>query len=274
MTDTPESPRQGQGAATHGRTGASDAQAASDPEMAAAVLAEARRRTDALALFSRRVAHDLSNFLTVIRTYSELMQADLPPDHPNRADLDEIAQAADITVSYVQRTSAFARALASRVSTFPLDPLVSSSVHGADYEDLGPLQVVTQSGVSVSGPAPSLSEAIQELTRNAREASPPNTTVFVRTRVEVLPEAVVRDGVPIDAGTWAVVEIEDRGAGLPLELASSAFDPFVTGKTGVRGAGFGLTMARTAAWACGGELTVGRADGGTVARLYLPPAAT
>jgi nitrogen-specific signal transduction histidine kinase len=76
--------------------------------------------------------------------------------------------------------------------------------------------------------------------------------------------------VPIDPRTWAIAEIIDRGAGVAASVASTPFDPFVTSKTGVRGAGFGLTIARAAAWADGGELALASADGVTVARMYLP----
>ncbi len=236
-------------------------------------LAEARRRTDALAFFARRMTHDLSNFLTVIRTYSELVLADTPPDSPIRPDLEEIGQAADATVTYMQRASAFGRALYPPVTPsapMPLDGFVIAVVAQANAGGLGPIDVEATSEAHVSAPAPALAEALQELLRNARTASPDGAIVSVRTRRVQLDAPVVDGAVPVAAGTWAVLEIVDRGAGIPPELAESACDPFVTSQTGVRGAGLGLAIARATAWAANGQLALVREGSETIARVYLP----
>jgi signal transduction histidine kinase len=236
-------------------------------------LAEARRRTDALAFFARRMTHDLSNFLTVIRTYSELVLADTPPDSPIRPDLEEIGQAADATVQYMQRASAFGRALyppATPSAPMPLDGFVIAVVAQASASGLGSIDVQATSDAHVAVPAPALAEAVQELLRNARAASPADTTVSVRTRVAQLDAPIVDGTVPVGAGTWAVIEIVDRGPGIAPEVAESACDPFVTSQSGVRGAGLGLAIARATAWAANGQLVLTREGSETVARLYLP----
>lgn len=237
---------------------------------AAARLLEARRRTDALSLYSRRMAHDLSNFLTVIRTYSELLIAHTPADHASRQDLDEIAQAADTTVGYVHRVSAFSRASGAKVAPFALHELVADVVEEAQASSLAPVTLDAQTRCAVTGSAAILGEALQELLSNARDASPVDAQISVRARETTLQAPLVEHGVPVEAGVWAVVEVIDSGVGVPEDIADNVFDPFVTGKSGVRGAGFGLGIARCAAWATGGQLTLGREHGYTVARLYLP----
>lgn len=235
---------------------------------AQAELAEAHRRTDALAYFTRRMAHDLSNFLTVIRTYSELMLADLPQDHPNRADLDEIAQAADTTVAYMQRCSAFGRASSSKAASLDLDMLIADVVTQEQLASTVPVSVSGASGARVHMNAAVLAEALHEVIQNARDASP--SGVAIRVRQEVIAVEQIDGGVPINAGTWAVVDVIDTGAGIHESVEANLFDPFITTKTGVRGAGLGLSIARAAAWAAGGQLTIQRANGQTVCRMYLP----
>ncbi len=239
-------------------------------ERAALQLEEAHRRTEALVVYSRRVAHDLSNFLTVIRTYSELLLSDLPSDHPTRADVTEIAQAADTTVSYVQRVSSFGRAHSAKQGPLSVAALVRDIVEQALHAGLGPITLVDPVDTTVKGSAPVLGEALHEVIVNAREASPTGATIEVSTHVLQLEDTVVDAGVPINAGSWAVIEVRDSGAGVPEAVAANMFDPFVTSKSGVRGAGFGLATARCAAWAFGGELTLGRDGAHTRARFYLP----
>jgi signal transduction histidine kinase len=241
---------------------------ATEIHAAQAELAEAYRRTHALAYFSRRMAHDLSNFLTVIRTYSELMLADLPQDHPNRADLDEIAQAADTTVAYMQRCSAFGRAASSKAASLALDTLLADVVRQEQLASTVPIAFSGTSNAHVQMNAAVLAEALHEVIENARDASPSGVTIRV-DHVSFEAERIDA-GVPIGAGAWAIIDVIDSGSGIHESVANDLFDPFVTTKHGVRGAGFGLAIARAAAWAAGGQLTIQHANGQTVCRMYLP----
>jgi signal transduction histidine kinase len=66
--------------------------------------------TEAVVRFARRVSHDINNFSTVVRTYSELLLSDIDSSDPMHADIEEIHRAADATVVYVQRVTLFSRA--------------------------------------------------------------------------------------------------------------------------------------------------------------------
>jgi signal transduction histidine kinase len=237
---------------------------------AEASLAEAHRRTEAIAFFARRVSHDLSNFLTVIRTYSELVLADTPETSPAKADLEEIRQAADTIVAYLQRASAFGRATSAPLAPTLLDGFVAAVVAQANASGRGPIALHAASDARVTASAAGLADALQELIANAREASPRDTEIAVDTRTLVLAQPIIDGGVPIAAGTWAVVSVRDAGPGIDAAVHESAFDPFVSTKAGVRGAGLGLAIARSAIWAAGGQLTIAREAPHTVARAYLP----
>ncbi|MBC8089312.1 MAG: ATP-binding protein, partial [Phycisphaerae bacterium] len=121
-----------------------------------------------------------------------------------------------------------------------------------------------------------LAEAVREVINNACEASPPNSLVHVRTWHEDVSAPIVDGGMPIETGSWAVLEIADEGPGFPAALLSDALDPFVTSKQAVRGAGFGLPLARSAVWNGGGQLAIEPANSvvpGTRVRLWWPTAA-
>jgi len=237
---------------------------------AEAALAEAHRRTDAIAFFARRVTHDLSNFLTVIRTYSELVLAHTPPDAPAKADLEEIRQAADTIVAYLQRSAAFGRASSAPMAPMRLDEFIAAVVAQAVAADRAPITLRAESQAQVTASAAGLADAVQELLANARDAAPADAETVVRTSLLTLDAPIVDGGVPVAAGTWAVIAVSDAGAGIDAAVRESLFDPFVTTKSGVRGAGLGLTIARTAVWAAGGQLAIVREPPHTVARIYLP----
>jgi signal transduction histidine kinase len=76
-------------------------------------------------------------------------------------------------------------------------------------------------------------------------------------------------------GSRLVLEVEDRGAGVPARERRSVFRPFRRGRGGQGaggGVGLGLALARRWARMLGGRLTLGTGRGGVGAcfRLELP----
>jgi signal transduction histidine kinase len=70
---------------------------------------------------------------------------------------------------------------------------------------------------------------------------------------------------------FVVVEIADTGPGIPPAVLDRVFDPFFT--TNERGTGVGLFTCRTIVQELGGRLELAsHRDGGTTARVVLPPA--
>jgi signal transduction histidine kinase len=76
-------------------------------------------------------------------------------------------------------------------------------------------------------------------------------------------------------GDLAIVTVADRGPGLPDDELQTVFEPFYRGERSrnrqTGGAGLGLAVARQAARAAGGDVTLtNRPGGGLEARLALP----
>jgi C4-dicarboxylate-specific signal transduction histidine kinase len=89
-----------------------------------------------------------------------------------------------------------------------------------------------------------LRDVVRELVINARDAAPASSVVTV---------AVLEHESASDQ-RWVIVEVRDVGPGFAPAVVANAEDPFVTTKDGVRGAGFGLTLAAAFADACGGRV--------------------
>jgi two-component system sensor kinase FixL len=70
-------------------------------------------------------------------------------------------------------------------------------------------------------------------------------------------------------GQQAVIEVADRGPGIPAEVRERLFEPFVTTKRA--GTGLGLAIARRVVEAHGGRISAEPRDGGgAVFRIVLP----
>jgi len=104
--------------------------------------------------------------------------------------------------------------------------------------------------------------ALLNLVCNARDASPPGATVWVRLREGRAP--------PPGEEPSVVVEVEDRGAGMTPEVRARMFEPFYTTK-GQAGFGLGAAVVDQVVSLAGGNLEVLSAPGqGTTVRLYFP----
>ena len=202
--------------------------------------------TDALVRFARRVSHDINNFSTVVRTYSELLLSDIPDGDPMHADVGEIYRAADATVRYLQRVTQFSRVgHMRRLPTSVGDGIADAQAELASEQGDRAVQV-TLGGGRIHADASWWRDVMIELLRNAHDAAPPGSTIVVRS--------IVQDGA-------VIVEVEDDGDGIPAELLASVAEPFVTSKQGVRGAGIGLAIVAAFVRTLGGSLHFERIDG-------------
>jgi signal transduction histidine kinase len=211
---------------------------------------------EALVRFARKISHDLNNYSTVVRTYSELLLSDLPPDSATYADVAEIQRAAENMVQYLQRVTRFARAGAMKRAPVDADAVAQEAVQAfATAVPARPVQLDGNSRAIIQADPLWWRDVLLELLQNAHEASPAGRPVTLRTRAA--------DGV------FAVAVI-DEGAGFPEELAGEVTAPLVTAKSGVRGAGMGLAIVAAFVGALGGTMSHSRDGTRTVVELRLP----
>ena len=124
-----------------------------------------------------------------------------------------------------------------------------------------PMSVETDAPITIQADRKYLSEAIANLIDNAAKFSPPDAPI----------EVTVRRG---DDGT-AVIEVADRGPGIPSERVLQVFERFgawrPAGYEETPGAGLGLFLTRAHTLAHDGRVYVAdRDDGGTILRVTLP----
>jgi C4-dicarboxylate-specific signal transduction histidine kinase len=209
--------------------------------------------------YARKMAHDLNNYVAVMRTYSELLLADLPPG-PVHDDITEIHRAADAMVSYVARVARFARTGSMRLERQPLEPIVRKAL--AKLDPMPGVPAVALTGdlrATVAVDAEWLVEVLVELVHNAREATRGEGAVTVAVSVDRAADAPM-----------VMLTVRDNGPGFAPEVEADAEEPFVTTKAGVRGAGMGLAIAAAFAEGSGGRLLRMREHGSTAVALALP----
>ncbi len=205
---------------------------------------------------ARRIAHEIKNPLTALRYALHRVQrrVALVPEAEQGAvqeSLDAMLQELESLATMAEQFSRYARMPEPRLE--PLD-LLEVARAAAALQEPGAVRVEPgPAPLRVRGDRLLLSRALHNLVINAREAAP-DTPVEIRARAE---------------GALAVVEVLDRGPGLPAGLEDQLFDAYVSTKN--RGSGLGLSLVRDIARQHGGEVTLtNREGGGACARLSLP----
>lgn len=196
------------------------------------------------------VSHDLKTPLTRLRLRLELLDQD-PVKAKLERDLDDMEAMVTATLDFMRGTD-------SQESSQPLDLQALLESIRDDGRDGGwAIELRGQLGAPIRGRPLALKRCIENLVQNG-----------VRYGGGV--ELTLTDS---DAGV--LIEVADRGPGIPPEWLERVFDPFVRLESSraqhTGGTGLGLGIARNIARAHGGDLILeNRPQGGLVARLSLP----
>ncbi|MFC8100713.1 ATP-binding protein [Streptomyces sp. NPDC057363] len=215
--------------------------------------------------FVADASHELRTPLASISGYAELTRRgkeEVGPD--TRHALGRIESEAGRMTLLVEDLLLLARLDAGRPLEFgqtDLVPLVVDTVSDARAAGLGHnwRLDLPEEPASVSADAARLQQVLVNLLGNARNHTPPGTTVTARVRAD---------------GAWLCVDVEDNGPGVPAELLPHVFERFARGDSARSRAtgstGLGLAIVQAVATAHGGGVTVDSVPGRTVFTLHLP----
>jgi CheY-like chemotaxis protein len=229
---------------------------------------------EAIGKLAGGVAHDFNNMLTVINGYSYMLLRQVPSDAPLFRDLNEIRVAGERAASLTRQLLAFSRKQVLRPDLLDLCAVVSNMdgllrrLIGEDVEfevQLGtrPCLVRVDRG--------QIEQVIMNLAVNARDAMPDGGRLKISTEsVQIPPDSIPAGftGVP---GRYALLSVEDGGAGIEESIRNRIFDPFFTTKPQGKGTGLGLSTVYGIVAQSGGCITVESQPGeGSQFRVYLP----
>jgi PAS domain S-box-containing protein len=232
----------------------------------------------AIGVLAGGIAHDFNNTLGVILGYAELTQAMLPPDSPERQNLEQIYTAGERAKRIVEQILTF-----SRKSDPERKPVYLHEVVGEALKLL-------------RASLPTTIEINQDMPSNIRDVVLADQTQIHQVLMNLCANAAhaMRDGggalevridiVEVDAtlialepyaalqpGPYVRLSLRDTGYGMTAEVKERIFEPYFTTKTVGEGTGMGLAVVHGIIAGHGGAIIVeSQAGVGTTFLIYLP----
>ncbi len=222
------------------------------------------------------IAHDFNNVLTVISAGLDLSLGSLAGDHPSRAYLSDVAEAAQSATALTRHLLAFSRKeiIAPRVlDANQLIRRAEKTILRLLGEDIELEIVCAQRLAPICVDPAQLEQIVINLAVNARDAMPEGGRLTVETRDVHFDEGEAARHLDLRPGSYVLLAISDTGSGMTEEVRAHIFEPFFTTKGPGQGTGLGLPMVYGAVQQNGGRIDVSSEVGrGTTFKIYLPAA--
>lgn len=220
------------------------------------------QRDAAWAEVARRLAHEIRNPLTPIQLSAERLQHKLH-SKLEEADAAVLKRATDTIVnqvgamkSMVTEFTEYARTPSAHLVSVNLNSLIKdvSSLYGGERATL--VLTLMPDLPAVAGDTTMLRQMLHNLIQNAQDA----LTNELNPTIEVMTETD-EDKVKLT--------VQDNGQGFPVDLLTSAFEPYVTTKA--HGTGLGLAIVKKMIEEHHGQIKIeNRMSGGACIMILLP----
>ncbi len=236
------------------------------------------RKMEALGLLAGGVAHDLNNVLSGVVAYPELLLLDLPQDSSLKEPLKAIQSSGQRAAAIVQDLLTLAQRGVLQTEVLNINSVLSEYMMSLEYQKFKQdypsvdMEVnLAHDLMNVRGSQIYLCKSAANLIANAAEAQPSGGKILVSTRNRYVDQPISGYDT-INEGDYAVLKVQDFGAGISSEEMERIFEPFYTKKAmGRSGTGLGMALVWGTIQDHNGYIHLNSTPGvGTTFELYLP----
>jgi len=190
-------------------------------------------RLASVGMLAAGVAHEINNPLGGIMALTSLTLEDLPPDDPNRENLEEVVHQSQRCRDIVKGLLEFSRQSRMGADLVELDKVLDDTLalltKQAAFFNVTVVKEYDPQLPAVLANRSELQQVFMNILMNAAQAMEENGTIRIVTR-----PAAVEDTVE--------VLISDTGHGISPEDVGRIFDPFFSTKPSGQGTGLGLSI--------------------------------
>ena len=232
------------------------------------------QKMEAVGRLAGGVAHDFNNLLTVILGYSEVVNNQLPAEHPLRQEVEQIRKAGERAAVLTRQLLTFSRTqvlLPQLIDVGEIVTDIEKMLRRLIGDDVELVTACDPETGRVKADPGQIEQVLMNLAVNARDAMPGGGKLTIETRNVDLDEADAREHLAAQPGTYVMITVSDTGSGIDAETNTHIFEPFFTTKEKGKGTGLGLATVYGIVKQSGGFLSVSSEPGlGAAFKICLP----
>ena len=230
---------------------------------------ERQEKLASLGVLATGIAHEIRNPLTAIKVRLFTLKASHAAGSSEREDLEVIRDEIDRLERIVRDFLQFARPAEPELNVLPVEKLLRAT-HDLLQSPLAEkgieLKLELETNDFISADPDKLKQVLINFIQNGADSMEAGGVVMLRSRAD---EQMLKGKLT----HVVVIEIADRGKGIPPEVQKRLFDPFFTTKE--KGTGLGLPIAARIVEKHGGVIQYRtQPNRGTTFSIVLPAAAS
>ncbi|MBI3400264.1 MAG: PAS domain-containing protein [Acidobacteria bacterium] len=232
-----------------------------------------RNRLASLGEMAAGIAHELKNPLAGIEVMAGLLRRQVPDSKDAQSLLADILSEAKLANKIVVEMLEFVRPVRLQVERTDVAGVLQQAVTMAESKTSRgevSVEVDVEPRLAIECDDHQLSQVFTNLITNAFEALEGKGRLVITALSKLVEADPAFAAATSPAPTpMVIVDVEDNGPGLPVEVTDKIFDPFFTTKP--QGSGLGLAIVRKIVDAHDGRIDVNSTPGvGTRFRVTLP----
>ncbi|MFZ0546312.1 MAG: response regulator [Candidatus Promineifilaceae bacterium] len=232
------------------------------------------QKMEAIGKLTAGIAHDFNNMLTVINSYAELLQMQLPESDPLRHMADRILEGGENAANMVRQLLVFSRKQTISPQVLGLNDIVIKLEKMLDRvigDHIKMSTVLDPDLKPIKADSTQVEQVIINLAVNARDAMPSGGNLVIETANIFLDDDFASTHIDMQPGSYCMLAISDTGTGMTDEVKSHIFEPFFTTKGEGKGTGLGLaTVYGIVKQSKGNILVYSEVNQGTRIEIYFP----
>jgi PAS domain S-box-containing protein len=235
------------------------------------------QKIEAMGTLAGGIAHDFNNILLAINGHTQVLDEELPPHHPARESITEIAKATARAADLVRRILSFSRQQESKHELISLPAVIDEALKlvRATLPAMIEIRADLPGNIPlVAADSTQIHQIIVNLATNAAYAiGTRGGLIEVRLNVLEIDADLAETMRDLTPGRYVRLVMADNGCGMDRTTLSRIFDPFFTTKPAGQGTGLGLSIVHGIMKSSKGTVTVySQPDKGTSFHLYFPVA--
>lgn len=202
-------------------------------------------KLSSIGILASGIAHEISNPLTSVLTFSNLMLEQIPQDDPNRDRLKIMVKETERARDIVRQLLSFAKEETIKPIKVnvncPVTEIIESLIAQEAFKDIELSVKLSESLPDIYIDPARIGQVVSNILLNAIHAITPPGKIEVSTRA---------------IENFVEIIFSDTGSGIPAENITKIFDPFFTTKEKTRGSGLGLAVSYGIIKKHGGDIEV------------------